>query len=135
MARVFVTVHKSDIAFCAAPYVENGGPVKVAYTIEGITPTAIYAKNLYSDNWCYTCITLRADSTSGDVLNTVVLAPTADTTAKTSVARIHSFERQVTIPAGTSYVVLCLEAYSSIADFNVWRNWTPRSMSTMQVRR
>lgn len=141
----FNTAWEETIATVATPdATASGGTFLIFFNVEGGTPVEVQAvaNNSNPAYWALARMFLRAYP-SGTIVDTVVSGLHAyggyyvngTVYAPMSVARISAFIRQVTLPAGTTYVALSLRADSNRPDSYVGRVYSPRSMAVLQLKR
>lgn len=141
----FNTAWEETIAAVATPdATASGGTFLIFFNVEGGTPVEVQAvaNNSNTAYWALARMFLRAYP-SGTIVDTVVSGLYAyggyyaggTVYAPMSVARISAFIRQVTLPAGTTYVALSLRADSNRTNSYVGRVYSPRSMAVLQLKR
>lgn len=135
MSATVSTPYREVVAAVYQPYLAAGGPVLVTYTPEGGTATEITTNHLQSGYYWQAKILLTADSGFGPLLDTVVAGPQTSSAVSVSRARTYGFQRQVIMPAGTQYICVTFAVESNRGIANIWRVWTPRAISTVQLRR
>jgi hypothetical protein len=152
MAQLAQQVWRQVIAVIHQPHFgASGGPIVVAYSPEGDTPTQIRAQARHFQDWARAYIRLRASysgwgateyggsggwSAAGPELMTVSRGPLTYGLTPSN-ARTGSFSRQVYQISGYDTIVLTLEAESNIAhDYaDYWRRYSPRGLLGLQTRR
>lgn len=115
----------------------SNGTVLVQFNSEGFTPTQIAAYQTIANNYCYAAITLAVRNVNDAIMDDypVVEGPLRTSSVGNpalSVARTTSFSRVVTLRSGAYWITMDLVATAPTSTVQVFRTFTPRTLTTMQ---